>query len=284
VITLSCSLFTKETYLPNNNNKNTTLCIYAIYEKNEEYRDNVLAFLYGGGMLPHVDYVLVVNGPFEFPKEDFPNTRIIRRANQGYDFGAWAHALRELGDSRIYSNFIFLNSSVRGPFTQRYGPDWTKPLLEKLNGNVRLVGLTINVLPVSTFPGSGVINEMYGRSSSSCVPHVQSMLFAVDAGSLQMLRAQGIFDDVPDGILFHVLILEREVRMSTAILAKGWNIDCMASRYTGLDYVNIDKDPNPSSRDGDPFYPGAYWHETLDPSEIMFYKTERITYRVPVNP
>ena len=63
--------------------------------------------------------------------------------------------------------------------------------------------------------------------------------------------------------------------MSQRILAHGWNIDCLAKRYSGLDYRTITEDPNTSSVDGDPYWDGAYFGGTLDPYELVFVKTDR---------
>lgn len=265
------------------------LCVYAAHAPNLEYAENVRRFARGGGVLPHVHYVFVVNEgglPLDLPAEgELPNVRVLRRPNEGYDFGAWAHALSLLeaeGGGALqdrYSHFVFVNSSVRGPCVARPGrDDWTLPLLALLRGSVALAGLTINVLPVEAYGGAAALAAAYGLRGWRVLPHVQSMLFATDARGLARLRSFGIFDPVPAAARLPDVVLGRELRMSAALLALGCNISCLAQRYAGLDYAGgaVRSDPNPTSVNGDPFFPGAYWGSTLDPREVLFFKTSRL--------
>lgn len=264
-----------------------TLCVYAAHARTPEYVENVRRFVCGGGVLLHIDYAIVVNDgtlPLDVPTEgQLPNVRVLHRPNEGYDFGAWAHALAELGGvARLreqYDTFIFVNSSVRGPCVAQPGlDDWTAPLLDLLRGNVALAGLAINVLPLGAFRGAASLVQGYGLAGWRVLPHVQSMLFAVRGDGLAQLAAEGVFDPLPAAVTLGEVIVGRELRMSAAILASGKNISCLARRYAGLDYASgaVQTDPNPTSRGGDPFFPGAYWGATLDPHEVMFYKTTRL--------
>lgn len=245
------------------------LCVYAAYEKNAEYRENIRRFLHGGGLLPGVDTVVVVNGETSVPlPPESATTRVLRRPNVGYDFGAWGDALRLVLDAAPapppYDAFVFVNGSVRGPYTQRHGPDWVSALTRLLTPEVRLVGLTINVCTLwRALPPDS---------------HVQSMLFAADAECLRLLRARGIFDPVPPEAGLMEVVRSREVLMSQLVLQAGWNLSCMASRYQGLDYRTLQHNPNAQSAryQGDPFFPGAYFGGTLDWRELMFVKTERL--------
>ena len=62
-------------------------CIYAYYEKNDEYKENFLYFL-KNGILDHVDYYFVMNGDYSVSLPNRSNVHIIERPNIGYDFGA----------------------------------------------------------------------------------------------------------------------------------------------------------------------------------------------------
>jgi hypothetical protein len=61
--------------------------IYSYYEKNEQYRTNLIYFLKKGYYRdPQIDYTIVINGShtINFPKE--PNLKVIQRENTGFDF------------------------------------------------------------------------------------------------------------------------------------------------------------------------------------------------------
>lgn len=264
----------------------STLCIYAAHARNEEYAENVRHFVQCGGIVPDVDYVIVVNDgglPLDFGQTLPPNVRVTHRPNEGYDFGAWSHALQELGGcqalAKRYQHFVFVNSSVRGPcIAGLQSPNWTLALTRLLQGRVALAGITINVLPLHTFRGATELAASYGLVGWRVLPHVQSMVFAVGADTLLFLANDGIFDSVPPVATLGDIIVGRELRMSATLLAAGYNITCLARRYTGIDYASgiMQQDPNPTSRNGDPFFPGAYWGLSLDPHEVLFYKTARM--------
>jgi len=107
----------------------------------------------------------------QFPS--YGNVRVLRKSNQCLDFGGWRYGLDAIPwRSGKYTHFIFINSSVRGPFVPLYVPKaihWTvlfTSLLQEegdgyaANGPIKLVGMTINC--------------------HQNRPHVQSMLWAID--------------------------------------------------------------------------------------------------------
>lgn len=70
---------------------------------------------------------------------------------------------------RAFKYFIWLNSSVRGPFLPAYHPrdvHWSTAFTRKLAGDVKLVGSTINC------------GGAYALSAQQ--PHVQSYAVAMD--------------------------------------------------------------------------------------------------------
>ena len=70
-------------------------------------------------------------------------TRIIRD-NIGYDFGAWSDALINHHLYDKYESFIFVNSSVQGPFLKDgFNGKWVDPYIDGLQTN-DLFGSTIN--------------------------------------------------------------------------------------------------------------------------------------------
>lgn len=55
-------------------------------------------------------------GPLEWPEGPPPGTVVLRRANEGYDFGSWAVGLELFPDARRARHVILTNDSMAGPF------------------------------------------------------------------------------------------------------------------------------------------------------------------------
>jgi hypothetical protein len=106
--------------------------------------------------------------------------------------------------------------------------------------------------------------------------HVQSMFFCLDHKFFTELKDSGFFnEDEINNLGFKQLIIRKEVGMSQIALQKGYNINCLLSKYKDLDYLTIDKDINPTSLDGDSYFKGKYFGGTIDPYEVIFFKTNR---------
>ena len=147
-----------------------------------------------------------------------PNARYLRHPNECYDIGTvgWVLA-NHVPSTEPYSYFIWLNSSVRGPFLPAYlrgRLHWTEPLLSKLGAVVKLVGATINCGRAYDLPET---------------VHVQSYVTATDAEGLAVLRAaDGVFKCWSH---IHDTIIESEIGASKAIMAAGFSIDSLMLRY-----------------------------------------------------
>lgn len=94
--------------------------------------------------------------------------KTMRRNNIGYDFGGWSDALLTNELYTNYENFVFVNSSVVGPFTPGYFTDnWVNAYINGLKGNIKLFGSTINT-----------IRDPLHKS------HIQSYIFAMNKETL----------------------------------------------------------------------------------------------------
>ncbi|PNH09423.1 hypothetical protein TSOC_003960, partial [Tetrabaena socialis] len=105
-----------------------------------------------------------------------PNARYVVHPNECYDLGTYGWILNCLrAASKQFKFFVFVNSSVRGPFVPSYATyaHWSLMMTQYLRGHVKLVGSTINC---------------------EIMPHVQSYAFATDGRGLQMLRRGGALD------------------------------------------------------------------------------------------
>ncbi len=248
-----------------------TLCIYAYYEKNSEYRDNLEYFLKHG--LNHsADFVFVINGKCSLNIPSGPKITVLRRNNVGYDFGAYNAAIEHLSkenDIDHYDYFFFMNTSVRGPFLPKDSRvrSWQDVFIDMLQGDVKLVGTTINILstPLPFFEEKGI---------QTPYSHVQTQMFAMDKECFKYLQPL-IFADDAANLEFGDVVEKKEIAMSQYVLQNGWNINCVLPKYRDLDYRTLESDINPSSADGDPSFAGRYFYGTYMPTDVVFIKTNR---------
>lgn len=175
---------------------------------------------------PNVDFIIISNDKnarFHSPSY----VKKIFRNNVGYDFGGWSDALLENNLYKNYNNFIFINSSVIGPFLR---PDfqgkWTDIYLAGLKGDVKLFGTMINTM-----------------ENPRKKAHVQSYVFAMDRETLEYLIEVGIFSNTKYVKTFKEAIDQKEILMSRKIIEKGWNIGSLYPLYKGVDFTFKTKDP-----------------------------------------
>jgi hypothetical protein len=238
------------------NKKKKYICLYAYYEKNDDYKNN-LDFFLNNGILDYVDYYFIINGncSINIPEKD--NIKIIYKQNIGYDFGAWSHALKKIND--IYDYYIFINTSVIGPYLEKNDSDWLQKFLKLFNTNdVKLIGSTINILnpPNQT--------------------HVQSMFFILNREALEFLNSKNFFyEEEINNYNFDQLIFDKEIGMSQLILKNNWNINCIVPHFRDLDYRYITENINEPKEITDVVYKYYFFGRSLTPEEMVFYKKKR---------
>jgi hypothetical protein len=173
----------------------------------------------------NVDFIMVSNDrkPI-FSAKPLPSyVQVFYRENIGYDFGGWSDAILTLGLYEKYDQFIFVNSSVIGPFLPAdFSGKWTDIYLNGLQGNVKLFGSTIN--------------STYDPMNKA---HVQSYIFAMDKEALQYLIRCEIFSTTNYAGTFDDAIWKKEVLMSRKIVENGWNIGSLLKCYIGIDFSNL---------------------------------------------
>jgi len=239
-----------------------TLVVYAHFEKDAVYKENLEMFLEAGvEERDDVDYLFIIQGESLVSFPEYRNLRVLKKTNECLDFGAWSYGLSTLDwQSGKYKHFIFINSSVRGPFVPNYVPrflHWTQLLTHLLredgdghaaNGPIKLGGMSINC---------------------AISPHVQSMLWATDLEALQYIASKSeIFTckkSMPEAIL------SGEVKLSEKILARGWNIASLLVAYRGWDFRK-EKRCNDLQ---DPTFVGTYFGITPGIHETLFVKNSR---------
>ena len=256
-------------------NSNKYACIYAYYEKDNNYKENFEYFLDNVvSKRSDIDYYLVINGKYtvELPDET-SNIKIIKRQNKGFDFGAWSHCVKKY-IKKPYDYYIFLNTSVKGPYPS--DTDWLVRFIDLFKsgpGDIKLVGTSINVLPDVKEP-KDIVKKLYNYPPP--YTHVQSMFFILNNDGYNILLTERFFDDenkLNNTTDLQVVVLEKEIRMSQILLKKGYNINSILSKYRDKDYTKITTNFNTSG--DDPYYKGAYFGSTITKEEAIFFKTNR---------
>ena len=257
-------------YISETFNYNKICCIYAYYEKDNMYKKNLKYFI-RNGILNNIDYYFVINGTHTITINKANNITILYRENKGLDFGAYSYVLHKL--TKKYDYYIFLNTSVRGPFLRNSVKPWFNYFLELFTDNVKIVGTTINIFPHSHYMNYD-LEKMYMKSAP--FPHVQSMFFIITAEYLEYLMSINFFNEEElANVDINYVIVTKEIGLSQYALKNGWNINCILPKYKNLDYLTIKDEINPSSYNGDPYYTNCYFNTTINKYEVIFFKINR---------
>jgi hypothetical protein len=233
-------------YDPYNRN---TLIIYAYHVKKDSTREiDNLKFLFDHGDISKVDMVLVSNDSI-IPDFVPDYVKIIHRPNKGFDFPSWYDGVNSI-DKNNYSNFIFINSSVKGPYLpiwfRNFGHHWTECFTNSIDDITKLVGTTVN----------HKYNGKYNK-------HVQSMLWATDKIGIDLLLKHKILSDKIYKNIEDV-IKNKEIKLSETFLENGYNIK-------GIYMADMTKRIH-----DDIHYDNKYYNNTINPLETIFYKNNRI--------
>lgn len=242
-----------------------TLVCYSYFERRE--RLSHLEFFLSQGLSddPDIEFAFVLQGGgCSLAIPDRPNIHVIRRPNEGFDFGAHSAALefaaRHHGtDAKTLPHelFLFLNDGVVGPFLPACFPKdrhWTSIFSERMTRSVKLVGPSIVCLPEGDAGGAG--------------PRVEGYSFALDREGLEVCLSAGtIFTNHPSK---RDAIVHGEYGVSRAILDAGFTMDCLLYRYEGVNWRdpanwNLNNFKHPSRA-------GSYGNISVHPFEVVFHK------------
>jgi len=253
------------------------LVVYAFFDKDEAQRRNLEFFVAVGLGGWRVEYVVAVSGDAQAPAPGIlegARVRVVRRENAGMDFGAWGEVLRTLAGERgvagaaelPYRAFVFLNSSVRGPFLPAYMPagwHWTDAFVGMLGGHgrVSLVGSSLACLPSVDKGGPG--------------PVVETFAFALDPPGLALAEEAGVFET---RTCKHCgvggVVVSSEFALSKAVLAAGRNLATLMLRYRADPPVDWSDRRHWACNDNAfPSRRGSYDGIEQSPLETVFVKT-----------
>jgi hypothetical protein len=249
----------------------STVIVYHYFEKDLTYKNNLVYFL-SVGILEDVDYFVMISGDCTVALPDRPNVTYIKTENWNNDFGGYIKFF-QVAPIDKYEFFVFINSSVRGPFLPNYTDfRWVNAFTDRLEGDVHLVGASINILPESA-THTRRFAAIYGYAPPFI--HAQTTAYALSATAVRYLLAIGFYK-VESALTKKEVIVHYELRLSQEIIRHGWNLGSFLPGYEGLNYRNLSMTyPNDSSRNGDVLFDGAFYGRTLAPTEAMFIKVNR---------
>ena len=253
------------------------LVIYHYYEKDQSYIDNFLHFIQFA-YRPELNYLIVIAGIISIELPQASNITYFYAKNQNFDYGGYAQAIKDLKFETNYAHFIFVNSSVRGPFLPAYSQKiWASNLFELYSENIGIVGTAISLTP-SHHAISKMYHEKYGYAerNKNILAHVQSTCYVLSRPVLCSLINEGFYD-VSESLSKDETVRDYEMRLSQNLLGRGLNLKCMLPEYNKPDYRSLSHEINPSAREGDSGFENSYFGRTVHPYEAMFIKTSRNT-------
>ena len=199
--------------------------------------------------------------------KNYENVTLVPDNNSSTRIEAFNHLLASLTNTANYNYFIFVSSEMCGPFVNNQSSNaWTENFCAPLTGDTHLSGTIVRLLP-QIHPLTLMFRE--DKNENKPLPYVPLNAFALTQQGLQIFIENEIFKQ-NDTEISDIEILNHDIKASSLILNKGWNISCVLEGYNKLDYRNLEIDPNTTSHHGDPSYLNAYFGKTASPSELMF--------------
>lgn len=254
------------------------LVIYHYYEKDQSYIDNFSHFL-RFGYHTELNYLIIVAGEhtIDFPIID--NINYLFTENKNFDYGGYCAAIPKLTAWQGYDFYLFVNSSVRGPFIPAYSnQNWTNLFIDQFSNEIGIVGSAISITP-----SHHSIAQMYHKKYGGCernnqfLGHVQTTCYALSRAVLEQLVQLGFYEET-EALNKDETVRDYEIRLSQLILDMGLNFRCILPEYNQVDYRKALVDINPVSREGDSGFERSYFGRNVHPYESIFIKTSRATF------
>jgi len=243
-----------------------SLVLFAYTERPAAVENLTYFQTHGMAVVEEVDYVLIVNGEVCSVELSPRWHSVLRRSNNGLDFGAWRLALGQFSVDN-YDYLFCLNDTVRGPY---HNVEWLGCFARLLTEETLLAGITINI---SSLP------DVLTPLRENFAPHVQSMFWCTNKKGWRFLLPLLLQPEPVDKL---ELIILKEVGMSLSLLRAGYNITCILPAYQH-DYRLKDRWNEYAIRNysaysrtyGETWFIGSYFGRTLHPSDVIFFKTNR---------
>lgn len=206
-----------------------TLVIYVFHELNERVNNFIKNAIF---LDPDIDFTIINNGS---EKEPILPDHVIyfKGDNIGYDFGGWSRGILYNNLYKDYDTFIFINSSASGPYLPSYFQGkWTDIYLNGLSDSVKIFGSSIST------ENSSKVSDVENSS------YAQSYIFSMNKDTLIFLIGKGIFSLTNISTNQTDLHVNKEIRMSRLIIENGWNIGCLMTYYTNVDFRFLASSPS----------------------------------------
>ncbi len=245
------------------------IVFFHYFEMDQNYKDNLIYFL-SVAYTKSVQFVIVISGECTIDLPHLENITYIFTENKNNDFGGYVTALSNLKNLDGYKYFIFVNSSVRGPFLSNYfESNWVELFTSRMNNDVHLVGTSINILPVNS-----TISKMFKNKYAYKEPysHVQTTAYALSYKAIRHLIKIGFYD-VTEKLSKNDVICEYELRLSQEIKNNGWNMSCILAHYDAIDYRKFHSNINFPTKQGNINSGGSFFGRNAHPTEIVYIKT-----------
>lgn len=254
------------------------LVLYHYFEKDQSYIDNFAHFL-RFGYDSTLNYLVIIAGDCSLDLPSLDNIQYFFTENKNFDYGGYCTAIKNLDLWQQYDFYLFINSSVRGPFLPAYCKhDWTKLFIEQFADGVGIVGSAISITP-SGHSISKMYHEKYGNleRNNHLIAHVQTTCYALSRKVLGQLIQLGFYDE-DKKLNKDEAVRDYEMRLSQLILDMDLNLRCILPEYNQVDYRKVHEDVNPASREGDSGFDRSYFGRSAHPYESIFIKTSRSAF------
>lgn len=244
--------------------------IYHYFEVDDEYRDNFLFFL-NTGINDEAQYFIYISGTCSVNLPVLPNVEVIYIENKNFDFGAQCQFSKR-NDCLEYDAYIFINSSMRGPFLPEYHTRaWQSVFTERLKEKVALVGSSINLLPEDS-----ETSLQFAKMTEYAAPfiHVQTTAYAMSSTAYRMMRDLGFYN-IDCHLTKLGAICYYELGLSQEIIKRGFKIASILPTYDEFCLENKSSVYETNLKNGDPTNKSVFYGRSASPFEVLFVKPKR---------
>lgn len=256
--------------------KGRVCVVYHFFDDRSTYRSNFLHFL-AFGFVEEIDYYVLISGGTDLDLPACDNIYYITTPNKGFDFGAICFAVNRI-PIQEYEYFIFLNSTVRGPFIPSYcETKWFMALINLLGDEVGVAGVSINNLT----PPSKYFNQykvLFPDNNRDFLAHVQTMAYVLPGKIVSMLMSRNFYNT---DRLFEKsdVICRYEIHLSQVILDMGYDLSSLLMGWGHLNFRrSVQAQPKVISYQGDIWFSNMYRGFGIHPLQAIFVKTNRSLY------
>jgi hypothetical protein len=246
--------------------------IYHYFNANQDHLRN-LAYFLDRGITPTMEVYVFYASPVGDLKIRYPEVAFIPVENHDYDFAGYSAGARLITPKPKFQYVFFLNSGVLGPIIPEYLGNWTDRFINLLIDDVKLAGTTI-ASPIQGEVNIDYLQSICPRSNVTVAHHVQTMFFAMKFETLVELAQDGLFTGEFKNDK-QSLVHNFELLLSWKLLSKGFNISAILKEFQGNDYRMLEESKNDHSIAGDPYVINGYFGKSINPYDVIFYKTSR---------